>query len=275
MTELQAVFGPELRHKVIQYMLGKYQGDTEWFQREVGKPMSLRELLALVSERYPQEVKRVNQIVLEGLRQADPNGWERRDNIKKAMRDLDIGYAWDLPPGVPGVWSLEQYVPDPKHPTTAAAKDAVEAWLARRAAPILTLAGSTGVGKSHLSDAAGAWLLAKEELVVMRDVAGLMAELYRAVERHEVDERLRAYGMVPWLILDDLGVGATTDWRKDLMDQLINLRWVSARAGLRTMVTTNLKATDLPRRVASRLGDQTLACVVAISAPDYRTRRGK
>ncbi|MDP3064387.1 MAG: hypothetical protein Q8O40_14425, partial [Chloroflexota bacterium] len=150
-TELHTLFSPELRQKVIQYMLGKYQGDTEWFQREVGKPMSLRELLALVRDRYPQEVKCVNQIVLEGLRQADPNEWERSENKRRAMRELDIGYGWDLPPGVPGVWTFGQYVPDPKYPTTGAAKEAVMAWVARRGPPILTLAGSPGVGKSHLT----------------------------------------------------------------------------------------------------------------------------
>ncbi|MDP3063905.1 MAG: ATP-binding protein [Chloroflexota bacterium] len=284
MTALHTLFSPELRQKVIQYMLGKYQGDTEWFQREVGKPMSLRELLALVSERYPQEVQRVNQIVLEGLRGADPNEWERREIKRRAFRDFDIGYGWDLPSGVPGLWrakdprgyeAFDAYIPDPKHPTTGAAKEAVMAWVARRGPPILTLAGSPGVGKSHLTDAAGSVLLAQGDDVVFREASKLFEEFHKAVGSNTLEDLLRAYGSVPWLIVDDFGQGAATDWGRYIQDRLVNDRWTGARGGLRTLATMNLKAPDLPPRVASRLGDRSLGLVVMISAPDYRKRGGK
>ena len=149
------------------------------------------------------------------------------------------------------------------------------AWVARRGPPILTLAGSPGVGKSHLTDAAGSVLLAQGEDVVFREASKLFEEFHQAVGSNRLDDLLQAYGSVPWLIVDDFGQGAATDWGRDIQDRLVNDRWTGARGGLRTLVTTNLKAADLPPRVASRLRDRALACVVAISAPDYRTRKGE
>ncbi|MDP3062723.1 MAG: hypothetical protein Q8O40_05880, partial [Chloroflexota bacterium] len=149
------LLSPELRQKIVQYLMGRWQGDAEWFKREVGRPMSLKELLALVQKHMPAESKAVLDTVLDALRQPDPREYERRELIQRAMRDFDIGYGWDLPPGVVQADTRE---PDPldafelnaKYPTLAHAKEAVLAWCARRGPPLLTLAGTVGVGKTHL-----------------------------------------------------------------------------------------------------------------------------
>lgn len=275
MAELQGLVTPELRQKIVQYLLGRWQGDAEWFQREVGKPMSFKELLLVVQQHFPAETKTVLGLVLDNLVQPDPREYERREIKRRAFREFDIGYGWDLPPGVPHVDTLDSYAPLPQYPTTAEAKEAVITWLARQGPPLLTLAGTPGVGKSHLADAAASHLLDAKEDVLFRKEAGLVSEFQAGVRTGQTEDLLRAYSAVPWLVIDDFGLPATTDWSRTMEDRLVDARWTGAQGGLRTLITTNMLARELPARAASRLKDVVLARVVAIKAPDYRQRRGK
>jgi DNA replication protein DnaC len=98
----------------------------------------------------------------------------------------------------------------------------------------------------------------------------LLAEVRRSFDGRRGDP-LETLRDSTWLILDDVGVEASTDWSKGVIDQAVDQRWVAKK---RLLVTTN--ATDpkeLPARLASRLGDVAVARVVVIDAPDYRRRR--
>ncbi|MDP2956144.1 MAG: ATP-binding protein, partial [Longimicrobiales bacterium] len=261
----------------VQYLMGRWQGDAEWFKREVGQPMSLKELLALGQKHMPAESKAVLDMVLDALRQPDPREYERRELKQRAMRDFDIGYGWDLPSGVVQADPrepdpLDAFELDGKYPTLAQAKEAVLAWCARTGPPLLTLAGASGVGKTHLAYAAASRVVGLSEPVLFRREADLLAEFQGGVRTGETEELIRAYAAVPWLVLDDFGAVATTDWSRSVEDRLVDARWQGARAGLRTLVTTNMGPKQLPMRAASRLSDVSLGVVVAISAPDHRKR---
>jgi hypothetical protein len=57
------------------------------------------------------------------------------------------------------------------------------------------------------------------------------------------------------------------------MDSLIDARWQGS-GPLRTLITTNLVSSELPVRIASRLGDTTLGVAVPIQATDWRRGYG-
>lgn len=257
----------EIRAALQRYLTGKYQGDAEWFQRE-GDALTLKGLLAIIQERHPSEVGAVARMIVSRLAVADPRKAERLAVKRRAYdyKDFDIGYAYDLPHGVPGARSFVNYQTLPSYPDTAKAFEAVRAWLDGRSPPILVLAGPNGTGKSHLADAAGQELLSHGQDVLYRMEIDLLTELRQFANA----QHMEAYATVPWLIIDDIGT-QTAEWAKPIQDQVIHARWAGAQGGgLRTLVTMNLKAQDLPPRIASRLADVTLGRAVTIAAPDYR-----
>jgi len=67
----------------------------------------------------------------------------------------------------------------------------------------------------------------------------------------------------PVLILDDLGAQSATPWAQEKLFQLINHRFNTQAP---TVVTTALELEDLDERLASRLGDPSLARVFRLGA---------
>jgi len=147
-----------------------------------------------------------------------------------------------------------------------AAKDFV-----RSGPPILTLAGAVGCGKSHLLMAIGWELVARGVLVMYRPESRLISELKRAMEERSYDTLLGDVMNCPFLLLDDLGVEALTDWTRGVLDAIVDHRW-SHRLPL--AVATNLKSSELPPRIADRLADRSRGKVVQISAESYRRTGG-
>lgn len=72
------------------------------------------------------------------------------------------------------------------------------------------------------------------------------------------------------LVLDDLGHQRETAWRAEMMDRIIDARYMRR---LFTVVTTNLSGEQLPPRIASRLRDRSTGFVAAIEVDDYRPMR--
>jgi DNA replication protein DnaC len=71
----------------------------------------------------------------------------------------------------------------------------------------------------------------------------------------------------PLLILDDLGAQSTTPWAQEKLFQILNHRY---NASLATVITTNVPLEQHERRICSRMLDQRLSTVFAITAPPYR-----
>lgn len=187
--------------------------------------------------------------------------------VEDTERELNISFHSWLPHGVPdNVKGFGDYKKR-KNLSVESAKMAVESWLRRGFPYQVVLAGSTGSGKSHLLEAAAGELIAQGELVLFRSEGKLNNEWHSATVGHTVEALSYALQEVPWLIIDDMGTAPWGDAGRALMDTIYDNRW---RKGLKTLVATNSKASDLSPRIASRLGDVQKGIVVNMTAADYR-----
>jgi len=141
----------------------------------------------------------------------------------------------------------------------------------------LTLVGDVDVGKSHLAVAVCRRWLARGKPARYVLVPLMLEELRSSYNREGEYDRLMNFLLtVPLLVLDDLGAQKPTEWAVEKLMLIVDYRYVN---GLPLVVTTNRSLDDLPgdtyHRIGSRLLRADFARVVAIDAPEYRTRRGK
>ena len=150
--------------------------------------------------------------------------------------------------------------------------EATQAWLAKDGAPILILAGGTGVGKTHLARAAyrELCLTGDEHEVRFFTDGGLMDEIYASFGQGSHRGLLREVELLPWMVVDDFGVSALSETMLGVMERIVDLRWQGAERGRRTLITTNLAATRFSTRIQSRLGDLVWSRRVTMTGPDHR-----
>jgi DNA replication protein DnaC len=74
------------------------------------------------------------------------------------------------------------------------------------------------------------------------------------------------------LILDDLGTEAMTPWAREKLYQLFNYRY---NAELPTVITSSKKVDDIDPRIRTRMLDQRLCTIFAITAPAFTGRTNK
>ena len=130
----------------------------------------------------------------------------------------------------------------------------------------LLFMGPCGVGKTHLAVAI------LQTLVLERGVAGRFAdcrELLKSIQAtYDPNTPDSEAGVIapllrtPVLVLDDLGVGRSTEWAVETLHYLLNHRFAHQRA---TILTTNIEDAD-PARVRLPGGDyegkRTLGTVI-------------
>lgn len=138
--------------------------------------------------------------------------------------------------------------------------------------PSLLIAGPTGTGKTHQAYGAVRSLLVAG--VRLRWEATTAADLYASLrprQGHDPERTLSTLGRCPLLILDDLGAAKSSEWTEELTYRLVNRRYNDM---LPTLITTNLRITDLRDavgdRVASRLAEMTTR--VILGGTDRRRR---
>jgi len=142
--------------------------------------------------------------------------------------------------------------------------------------PLVLLVGTSGLGKTHLSYAAGWMTLSRGKTVAFYSVPDLLDELKRGYEVSSLspDQRgnERTYeAIMGWmqrvhlLILDDMGMEKKTDWSAEKLDQIVNYRYTYHKP---TLITSN--TLDLSPRIVSRCRE---GMVVVLKGPDYRASK--
>lgn len=141
----------------------------------------------------------------------------------------------------------------------------VRGWLDREDSLTLVLVGPADRGKTHVGYAVGAEALRRGNTVVAYTLADLNAAM-----RPDGDplayERATTY---EYLLLDDLGREQVTGWSLEQIQRILDHR---TRERLRTIVTTNLTATEIEERYGSPvIGRLTYqATIVKIEGPSLR-----
>ena len=139
----------------------------------------------------------------------------------------------------------------------------------------LVILGPNGNGKTHLAAAIANYLRERNIAVVFLNIPDLLDYLRNAfAPRREWDDsnlsfedRFEAIKSAPVLILDDFGAESETPWANEKLYQILNYR---TDLGLPTVITGNLKLSEVESRLRSRLGNRLLGKVVPNTAPDYR-----
>lgn len=136
--------------------------------------------------------------------------------------------------------------------------------------------GSAGCGKTHLCEALSIELLKSGIRVRVNEWPTLIRYFKQKMHGEypgEYDELFDRYCKLPWLILDDVGmggIGSTWEWGE--FDELINYRY---RNNLPTVITTNLDIKKLPDRAISRFRDAIKSHITLNEAADFRPLKGK
>ena len=115
------------------------------------------------------------------------------------------------------------------------------------------LIGPSGSGKTHLAASIANERIKQGKPAFFQTVPELLDHLRSAFSPESemaYDELFNKVCNAPFLILDDLGVQASTAWAKEKLDQLFNYRFTHE---LPTVITTSTPIDELDERIRTRL----------------------
>jgi len=124
----------------------------------------------------------------------------------------------------------------------------------------LVLMGAYGSGKTHLAAAIANYRAG------IPDLMDHLRATFSPTSTTSLDKRFEEVRTAPLLVLDDLGTQSTTPWVKEKLYQLFNFRY---NAELATVITTASSLEEMDPRLRSRMLDQRLCNIYAITAPTY------
>ncbi len=115
------------------------------------------------------------------------------------------------------------------------------------------LVGPSGSGKTYLAAAIANERIKQGQPAFFQTVPEFLDHLRSAFapgSEMPYDELFEKVCNTPLLILDDLGVQASTPWAKEKLDQLLNHRYIHE---LPTVITTSTPIDELDERIRTRL----------------------
>jgi len=151
--------------------------------------------------------------------------------------------------------------------------------------------GGVGNGKSHLLEALAYSLREsgkKAKVIIFSMLLSSLAFSASCDRRRSnegkpwipLEDRLNGYSRMPYLLIDDYGMGnVKTGWEADRdagwFERIIVARYRAALEGdrLYTVMTTNLDLDKIPERIVSRFDDAIVGKMVANDGDDYRPKK--
>jgi len=88
-----------------------------------------------------------------------------------------------------------------------------------------------------------------------------------AMNNNTLELRMQFLKSIPALLLDDYGVNFGSPWEMSKIDEIMTSRFRDEKI---TVMTTNLKLTEIPERIVSRFGDSVLSKTVLNEGIDQR-----
>ncbi len=133
----------------------------------------------------------------------------------------------------------------------------------------LVFAGATGRGKTRLAAAIGNFCReagTQTMFVVVPDLLDRLRSSYDPRNPGAFDEAFEHVRNVRVLILDDFGAQSGTAWADEKLFQILNHRY---NACLPTVITTNLRSTEMEARVNIRLTDPQVSTILLMGRFDF------
>jgi DNA replication protein DnaC len=133
----------------------------------------------------------------------------------------------------------------------------------------LVLCGQSGTGKSHLVKALAVRACAAGQRVLYRQFRVLMDDLYAGLADDTYEHRLRRYARVPFLVIDDVGLGRVRRSADEPSAAHMLFALVDQRVGrASTALTSNIKLSAW----GSYLGDAALTMAILDRMIHHATR---
>jgi DNA replication protein DnaC len=142
----------------------------------------------------------------------------------------------------------------------------------------LVFNGTYGCGKTHLAAAIGNAQADIGQAPLFISVSELLDHLratFNPASATSLDRRFEEIRTASLLILDALGEQSPTPWAAEKLFQLLDYRYINK---LPTVITTAKYLDELDARIVSRLNDERLCTLCAITAKGYRgagARKGR
>lgn len=140
----------------------------------------------------------------------------------------------------------------------------------------LVFTGPYGSGKTHLAAAIANYRAGLGDpplFVMVPDLLDHLRAAFSPSSGTSYDRRFDEVRTAPLLILDDMGSQSATPWAKEKLYQLLNYRYNAELPTIITVAVDMLK--DVDERIRTRMLDERICSLVAISAPAFVGSRSK
>jgi DNA replication protein DnaC len=140
----------------------------------------------------------------------------------------------------------------------------------------LVFTGPYGCGKTHLAASIANYRAGLGDpplFVMVPDLLDHLRAAFSPSSGTTYDRRFDEVKTAPLLLLDDMGSQSATPWAKEKLYQLLNYRYNAELPTVITVAVDMLKEVD--ERIRTRMLDERICNVVAISAPAFVGKKGR